>query len=119
VIEFNPLNEWEKVALMQATLDWCNERRAEMDKEPLELLPEGEPSDPKSCPCGAATGLHVDAEVYELPEGQVTFDENGTIHWVEALPELVKVFIEHFDAMHIPELVAHSYSESMVPGAEF
>lgn len=80
----------------KATLDWCNERRAEQGKDPLDELPKGRRSDPHTCPCGKATGLRVLTYFYSTPDD---FSQPET-----PLPEDVTCFITSFDAGMYPEL---------------
>lgn len=80
--------------LKQATLAWCNYIRAKRELEPLTELPKGKMVDPKSCPCGEATGLEVHT---------IVCYNNGD--FVEFLPPEVTAFIREFDRGNIPELV--------------
>src|SRR4051812_27551481 len=76
---------------IKATLDWCNERRGEKELEPLDDLPKGKRGSPRSCPCGAATGLYV-SPVHAT-------DLNRTF----TLPTNVEKFVRAFDAGMIPQ----------------
>jgi hypothetical protein len=89
-----------KTKLIDATLEWCNERRAEQGREPLTELPKGKREDPNSCPCGKATGLYVDFTTY------VSLGEDGILDGKTGgdLPHDVCEFVENFDNGFIPEL---------------
>lgn len=80
--------------LVAATLAWCNERRAEQGKEPLDKLPKGRRRDPKSCPCGKATELFVDFHTYQVEKN------DGK---AQPLPREVAQFVYLFDSGGLPE----------------
>src|SRR4051812_31828875 len=90
-------------AYVEATRQWCNERRAEKGMEPLEELPKGRMLDPGSCPCGLATGLRVGYRCYWLPDEEREDDENaarlldGLGPLGRELPDAVKAFTHAFD----------------------
>lgn len=77
-------------------LAWCNEKRAEQGLETLDKLPKGRPADPKSCPCGSATGLQVFSVAYAKPDQKFgSYQEllgNGQVN-----PPVVREFILRFD----------------------
>lgn len=77
------------------TLVWCNERRKEKGMEPLDKLPKGKRGDPKSCPCGKATGLSVGVVTYAIPDVNV-----GPILYVT---QDVTNFVTAFDVGHLPQ----------------
>jgi hypothetical protein len=79
-------------AYVAATLRWCNARRKEQGKEPLEKLPKGERNDATSCPCGKATGLWVYVEQYD----DTDFNAHPT-------PRCVQQFVPAFDAGKLPQ----------------
>jgi len=87
-----------KQELKEQTLKWCNERRREQRKPALNELPKGLRHDPKSCPCGAATGLIVGMSTARTPE-RIALYEPGMF-----LPLDVRLFIMHFDGGEFPEL---------------
>ncbi len=82
--------------------------RRKQGKENLPRLPKGNISDPKTCPCGAATGLRVGAFTYRrrLPNepffGSAPTPDNPEL----PLPKGVQQFIKAFDGRSIPELIA-------------
>lgn len=76
------------------TLAWCNEVRAENSLDPLDKLPKGERNDPRSCPCGKATGMHVDNETYG-PSKETAYTYR--------LPEDVISFVTAFDEGELPQ----------------
>lgn len=75
------------------TLSWCNSIRVAKGLEELERLPRGRRNDPKSCPCGLVTGLHV---------GLTTYGENFSTS-VNKLPFAVSQFISEFDEGYLPQ----------------
>lgn len=77
------------------TLKWCNERRAEKKLEPLDMLPKGKRRDGATCPCGAATGLFVNALSYGP-------DEHMAITGIP-LPDPVCAFVHAFDEGQLPQ----------------
>lgn len=79
-------------AFVAETLAWCNEMRAVKGMEPLDVLPKGRRYDGASCPCGAATGLHV--ERFNAFEGLSLFCE---------LPAAVRSFVDAFDNGNLPQ----------------
>jgi hypothetical protein len=79
-------------AYVQATLEWCNFQRAAQGLKPLDRLPKGKISDPRSCPCGAATGLEVSLTFYITREG---YDRD--------LPKDVQLFVLAFDRGKLPQ----------------
>lgn len=83
--------------LVDATLAWCNERRAERGRTPLDRLPKGRRGHARECPCGTASGLRVYSNVYT--------DESGVRH---DTPSPVKAFINAFDAGRLPEYDIHA-----------
>lgn len=86
--------------VIKSCLAWCNEKRKEYGKEPLTDLPKGRIGDPRSCPCGTATGLYVSRTLYS-PVDEYG-NRTGSFH---TLPREVTRFIELFDEGSIPELV--------------
>lgn len=76
-----------------ATLAWCNRQRKIKDKKPLVKLPKGRRGDPKSCPCGKATGLSVGATTYGPPGASES----------NLLPTQVQRFVIAFDRGLFPE----------------
>src|SRR3954465_11467103 len=80
----------------KATLEWCNERRAEKNQEPLDDLPKGKRGDPYTCPCGAATGLAVNFTVAHNMK-------SGAMSKSFELPSLVARFVNRFDKGQYPE----------------
>lgn len=97
-------------SIIEATLSWCNEMRAQMGMELLQELPKGTRYNGYSCPCGQATGLFVGriAAFTEEPDGGEPSPEDFPIHknFVCELPEEVKKFVNLFDFGDIPELIA-------------
>lgn len=87
---------------MQATLDWCNERRVEKGMEPLDKLPKGKRGQPKSCPCGAATGLNVGSSFWFDP---TTTKPSPRI----PLPTEVTEFVIAFDSGMLPQYDVYGY----------
>ena len=77
------------------TLAWCNRYRAKQGLEPLDRLPKGKRSDPRSCPCAEATGLVV-TKTYDI------------------LPSYVITFVKLFDDGRLPQYDSESESESRV-----
>jgi hypothetical protein len=88
--------------IVQATLDFCNERRAEGGQPALTELPKGTREDPESCPCGKATGLHVDLTFYCEQNEYSAVDMDLSLQ--KPLPGEVQTFVENFDSGHYPEL---------------
>lgn len=80
------------------TLAWCNEKRRERGMEPLERLPKGLRDDPRSCPCGKATGLVVWTYEYsaDWSPGMKNFD-------AQTLPLAVTEFTVAFDRGELPQ----------------
>jgi hypothetical protein len=86
-----------KAEIKKATLDWCNEMREERGVgPPLDELPKGTVRNPKSCPCGKATGLEVGVSVYGI--------HNHSAWWLP-LPPAVQSFVALFDNGEYPELI--------------
>lgn len=81
--------------LKEGTLKWCNEIRAETNKEPITELPKGKLGDPKTCPCGTATGTLVNLVTFRYHP-----DDNA-----KPLPQVVIDFVNRFDGGYFPELV--------------
>lgn len=80
------------------TLAWCNKRRKEQGQAALEALPKGRREDPKSCPCGKATGLDVLLET-----------AMGLHPWRKyTLPRSVRRFVKAFDRGDLPQYEAKS-----------
>ncbi len=82
------------------TLAWCNEKRAERDLLPLSSLPLGIQSDPKSCPCGKATGLYVDQDYYTNTREE-WFRDSHKLR--KKLPFAVRDFVCAFDEGELPQ----------------
>ena len=78
-------------ACVAETLKWCNDRRKEQGREPLNELPKGRKFDPHSCPCGKATGINVYTKRISDPKSGLE------------LPSAVAEFVEMFDAGLLPE----------------
>lgn len=91
----------DEPSFVAETLDWCNARRAEDGKPPLDRLPRGRPDDPTSCPCGKASGWLVYQD-YATREGSEPF----------TLPESVTEFVIFFDDGELPQ-----YDEALAPDA--
>jgi len=86
--------------ITKGTLAWCNEQREGQGQEPLDDLPTGKIEDPWSCPCGDATGLHVDLTHYR------EVDEAGDpIGDYFPLPRVVQDFVAKFDDEQYPEYI--------------
>lgn len=83
-------------AFVAATLAWCNDMRAVKGMEPLDVLPKGRRYDGASCPCGTATGLHVQACNAYDPEDRA---------WLCELPDGVKCFVQQFDIGNLPQYI--------------
>lgn len=93
----------------QQTLAWCNQMRQKFDMEPLTELPKGMRKNPKSCPCGAATGLWVGATFWRYPDAPplegITPDDREQARLEDrVLPTPVSQFIYCFDRGDYPEL---------------
>lgn len=87
-------------AIVNGTLKWCNRQREKKGKKPLKKLPKGEKLNPESCPCGRATGLHVDMESAIDNHSGLYVD-----HVRIPLPKSVKLFVKMFDNGQFPEYV--------------
>lgn len=93
-----------ELQFVAGTLAWCNERRAEQRKKPLEKLPKGYRRDGSSCPCGKATGLHVTRFSYGPPD----YIANPQATKLGDLPQAVVTFVAAFDAGELPQYEAKS-----------
>lgn len=104
----------EDPAFVKGTLEWCNIRRAEQGKEPLDRLPKGFRQSPASCPCGAASGVIVGSTVWITEEEYVNVGFNAAYAYTNArrsnepmeervLPSDVKQFVQHFDNGDLPQ----------------
>src|SRR4051812_33017599 len=79
---------------VEETLRWCNARRKERGKSPLDRLPKGERTKGESCPCGAATGLFVTlAHAYVREEISLILDEGSKIDLPRSVQRFVKALI--------------------------
>ena len=87
-------------AFVAETLAWCNKMRDERGLEPLARLPKGDVGDPRSCPCGKATGLHV--EWWAAYEPLSDWQERPPIC---SLPDAVQQFVKAFDRGELPQYV--------------
>lgn len=79
---------------IEETLRWCNARRKEQGKEPLNKLPKGRRGEGSSCPCGEATGLFVSYTYFT------------TIQHLDReinLPRSVQRFVRAFDSGKLPQ----------------
>lgn len=75
------------------TLHWVNDERVKMGKAPIEELPKGEPGSYDECPLALALGTTVGSRVWgDLVE--------------QPLPACAQKFVENFDYVAYPELVA-------------
>lgn len=102
-----------KKRLVNATLNWCNDRRKERGLEPLSDLPKGQRWEGTSCPCGVACGLYVGYRNYftaRLPyrNGPLSVAVEGTYPYSEenslgSLPGEVGSFARAFDRGFFPE----------------
>ena len=101
---YNKISEQKKQDIIKETLEWCNRKRQEMGLEPFEKLPKGRRYDAVSCPCGKATGLHVEGYGY-FTLAEWRNEANKIDKLFHGIPETVKVFIGCFDRGLIPELV--------------
>jgi hypothetical protein len=88
-------------AFVAETLAWCNEIRAAQGKPPLDRLPKGKRADPKSCPCGTATGADVAFEFYYLPRDRKEY----------SLPEPVRKFVRAFDQGMLLQYVENEFGQ--------
>ncbi len=88
--------------LKEGCLSWCNMMRAEKNLEELAELPLGRQGDPRSCPCGKATGLSVGKTCWFPidPEGRADHSNRA-----RDLPTIVTEFVVAFDRGQIPELI--------------
>jgi hypothetical protein len=90
------------------TLGWCNQMREEREVgPPLQALPVGIPRDPETCPCGKATGLHVD--LYDAYASRDHFVEDKPP--LEKLPDDVAEFVRRFDNFQFPHLIDPNWDE--------
>lgn len=89
--------------IVEATLQWCNDRRIEQGKEPLAKLPKGRRRDPTSCPCGEATDLAVGMYCYLAPTSTTSDLDPDGADGSESLPPEVQHFVELFDTGALPE----------------
>ena len=108
--------------VIQGTLDWCNIRREEQGKEPLEEMPKGSRQNPLDCPCGVASGvavgssIWVTAEEYARSGGDVgslsSFSAayrkfadgtRGDLIPERRLPHEVAIFVRRFDEGRLPQ----------------
>lgn len=81
--------ETSEPSFVAETLAWCNEMRAAKGEPPLDELPKGRRGDPRSCPCGRATGMLV-VNSYSAYLGQ-------------PLPSPVLKFVRAFDNGLLPQ----------------
>jgi len=84
---------------VEETLRWCNARRKEQGKEPLDKLPKGVRGKGTSCPCGAATGLFVAVSQY----WEITNVATRIIQSKKFLPRSVTRFVMAFDRGRLPQ----------------
>ncbi len=85
-------------AFVQETLDWCNKRRKENGKSPLDNLPKGRRHQGDSCPCGEATGLVVGLTGYfKRNPKDLQLDHLGDV------PPSVTKFVKEFDNGKLPQ----------------
>lgn len=75
------------------TLAWCNEERAKQGKPALDQMPMGDRNEPLSCPCGEATGLHVDTTWFKRLPNKKRLELPGAVH----------DFVVEFDRGRLPQ----------------
>lgn len=95
-----------KAELIAGTLAWCNSIREKKDLPLLDELPKGEVGNPRSCPCGLATGLSVMGGEYAYEYENVELGDRITTRTVSThdVPTVVQEFVQWFDSNRIPEL---------------
>lgn len=97
---------------LNEVLEWCNERRDWLDKEPVPNLSLGIPGDPCFCVVGRTIGDGVEVVIPDSARvGVITADrqsryelQHPELGFLGMVPDYVADFIDRFDAGGFPEL---------------